>query len=68
MGNGVFVQIQKTLNTKWARILKRNCEHILYKNSAVKIQRVNCVLGHSTLKIVREYVQKFACPFRDALK
>ena len=33
--NGVFGQIQKTLDTKWACISKRNYEYILYKNIPV---------------------------------
>ena len=45
MVNGVLVQIQKTLDTERASILKHNCKHI-FLLSQYTIKRVNFVLGY----------------------
>ena len=53
MENGVFGKIQITIDTKWARILKRNCKYILFKINQYKIQRLNFVVGHLISKLLK---------------
>ena len=67
MVNGVLVQIQKTLDTERASILKHNCKHIFLLSQYI-IKRVNFVLGYLIFLSIEKSSDKWACLFRGALK
>ena len=60
--------MQKTLDTKWARIKNKTVNTFSIKIIPVHHQIVSCVMGCLVVKTIQVLVEKFACPLRGVLK